>query len=124
MYTTGDFLIQLKNAYMAKRGLLEVNSSKSIASIAKILEKEGFVKKATVKDGKVILELKYDNRIPAITELKLISKPSVRRYKDRHQLVRAVPRHAMGIISTSKGIMTIKQAQKEGVGGELICQLY
>ena len=128
MYTIGDFLTQIRNAYMAGKKHLSYPYSKSVLSIAKILEKEGYVGKvaSSDKEGKktISIELKYKEKTPAISEVKIVSKPSVRHYIKRTKLRQAAAAHGMGIISTSRGIMTSKQAQKEGVGGELICQIY
>lgn len=132
MYTIGDFLIQIKNAYMANKKTVEYPYAKAVFSIAKILEKEGCVGKVKIKDQKsksgsqrkiIDLELKYENKVPAISEIKLISKPSVHHYIGKTKISKSLLRNSIGIISTSKGIMTGRQAQKEGVGGELICQI-
>jgi small subunit ribosomal protein S8 len=127
-YPTGDFLIQLKNAYMARKKEMEVPYSKVILGIAKILEKEGYVGKTKQSENegkkKVVIALRYDKKIPAINEIKLISRPSIHHYVGKTRIKRAIPSHAMGIISTNLGIMTSKEAEKRGVGGELICQIF
>ena len=127
MYTIGDFLIQLKNAYGAYRKTLEYRYSNTVFSIAKILEKEGFVAKVSVdkEANKLIkIDLRYDKNIPAISEIKLISKPSVHHYVGKTRIRKVIARHAVGIISTNKGVMTSREAERQGVGGELICQVY
>ena len=137
MYTIGDFLIQVKNAYMAKKKELSYPSSKVVMSIGKILEKEGYVgkikiqKSTPIKSGsktknmdELVIELKYENREPAVSDIKIISKPSVHHYINRIHLKKYAGNYGVAIFSTSKGMMTGKQAQKDGVGGELICQIY
>ncbi len=131
MYTIGDFLIQLKNAYRARKKQIEYLHSNMILSVAKILEQEGYIKKlktqnAKVKTGRgtIIITLLYKDKAPAISEIKLISRPSIHHYVSKSEIKRKVPSHATGIISTSFGIMTAKDAQKKGIGGELICQIY
>jgi len=129
MYTTGDFLIKIKNAYMTGKRNVEYSHSNVVLAIAKILEKEGYVGKVSEnkeKEGRkaINIELKYQGRLPAISEIKLVSRPSIHRYIGKANLRRAAASHGIGIVSTSHGIMTNKQAQKEGVGGELICQIY
>ncbi len=129
MYTTGDFLIKIKNAYMSGKKQVEYSRSNVVLSIAKILEKEGYVGKVTEKkdkDGRstILIELKYQNRLPAISEIRLVSRPSIHRYIGKSGLLRAAEKHGIGILSTSHGMMTNKQAKKDGVGGELICQIY
>ncbi len=127
-YPTGDFLIRIKNAYMAHNKEVNYPFSKVILSISKILEKEGYVEKVTeVKEGnlkRINVVLKYEGRMPAISEIKLVSKPSVHHYVNSLKMRRVVPVNAIGIISTSRGIMTSKQAHKEKVGGEIICQIF
>ncbi len=133
MYTIGDFLIQLKNAYRAQKKQMEYPYSNAIFSIGKILEKEKYVSKLKVKINKsklgtefkiLEIELKYSGKMPAIADINLISKPSVHQYIGKNQIRKAVPRNSTGIISTNKGIMTSKEAQKAQIGGELICQIY
>ncbi len=131
MYTIGDFLIRVQNAYMARLKQMEYPHSKVVASLGKILEKEGYVKgvksqKSKEKNGRdqIIIELLYKGKIPAVSQIKLVSKPSVHQYINKSKLGRAAARHGIGILSTSRGIMTNKQAAKEGVGGELICEIY
>lgn len=132
MYTIGDFLIRIQNAYMAGKKNISYPYSNVVVAIGKILEKEGYVKSSKIKSQKVRniekktleLELKYENKLPAVSSIRLVSKPSVHHYVGKQKLGRAATRHGIEIISTSHGVMTTKQAQKEGVGGELICQIY
>jgi len=141
MYTIGDFLIQLKNSGKASKKAIEYPYSNAVFSIAKILEKEGFLSKvsvsqeknlpsprqggATAKQGKKLLkiELKYSKNLPSISDVKLISKPSVHYYVSKNRMARSIQKNAVGIISTNKGIMTTREAKRQGVGGELICQV-
>ena len=128
MYTIGDFLIQVKNAYQANKKQMDYPFSNAVLSIGKILEAEGYVGKVAAKesDGKkaISINLKYENKLPAISQVKLVSKPSVRRYINKSKLGRASEKHGIAILSTSKGMMTANRAKKDGVGGELICQIY
>lgn len=127
MYTIGDFLISLKNANKAYKKELIYSYSKAVYSIAKILEKQDLLKKITLKQEKnkktLIVELKYEKNLPVITNIKLISRPSVHHYLAKNKLKKA-GRDALGIISTNQGMMTITEAQKKGIGGEFICQIY
>ena len=131
MYTIGDFLIKVQNAYMARLKQVQYPRSNVVVAIGKILEKEGYVKsmkteKSKLREGRedVVLELLYKDKLPAISEIKLISKPSIHRYVNKSKAYRSAARHGIGILSTSLGMMTNKQARKEGVGGELICRIY
>ena len=151
MYRIGDFLIQIKNAYRAHRKEMEYPHSNVVAGIAQILEKEGFIKslKVSAKGGSapggkseklpvrksqgkkvgserkiITIELKYEGRVPALTDVKLVSRPSVHHYLDKSGLKKGANRHGISILSTSQGIMTGREARKKGVGGEFICQVY
>jgi small subunit ribosomal protein S8 len=128
MYTIGDFLIQVKNAYMAGKKQLEYPFSNAVLSIGKILEKEGYLGKvvSSSQDGKktVLVTLKYENKMPVLSKIKIISKPSVRRYVTRSKIRGVSEKHGIAILSTNQGMMTNKQAIKTGIGGELICKLY
>lgn len=128
MYTIGDFLIQIKNAYMARKRQAEFSFSNAIAAIGKILEKEGYIEtikeKAVNKKKRLIVTLRYEGKLPAISEIKLISKPSAHHYINKSQIKKFVTNSGISILSTSKGVMSSRDAQKKGIGGELICQIY
>ncbi len=127
MYTIGDFLIQLKNAYMAHKKEVVLPHAKIIVSIGQILVDEGYVKKVTVteQEGRkfVQVELLYKNRRPAMRDVKLISKPSVHRYVTKTNMKRIAGHFGISVLSTSSGVMTGKEALKKGVGGELLCEV-
>ena len=109
--------------------------SKIKFSIAKILEQGGWIEKAeiikvaakknsTSSFNEIKLELKYRNGQPAISALKKISTPGRRVYANRTELPRVLNNHGIAIISTSRGLMTNKEARKQGIGGEVICEIY
>lgn len=127
-----DFLIRIKNAYMAKKKNVEFPYSKVVLAIGKILEKEGYIKKITEKeqDKKKFLqvELLYKNRgnakNAAFRDVKLVSKPSVHIYSGKTRIPKTRGGFGITVLSTSKGVMTDKQAVKEGVGGEILFQIF
>lgn len=127
MYTIGDFLIQLKNAYMAHKKEVVYPYAKIIVAIAKILADEGYLKKSgiTEENGRKMIrvELLYKNKRPAMRDVKLVSKPSVHRYVTKVNIKKIVGNFGINVISTSKGVMTGKEALKAGVGGELLCEI-
>ncbi len=128
MYRVGDFIIQLKNASMARKKDLTMSYSNISRAIAKVLVKEGFlesVKEVTV-DGKKLLEvrLRYQRRRPAISDVTIISKPSLRTYISSHEVGRKQGRSAIAILSTNAGVLTGKEAIKKGVGGELLFKIW
>lgn len=128
MYTIGDFLIRIKNAYMAGKREVTFSYSRVVFSIGKLLEEEGYIKKIKTheKDNKKIIqvELLYKNKQKALQDVKLISKPSVHMYVDKNNIPKAGGGFGITIVSTNRGIMTDKRARKEKVGGEIICQIF
>lgn len=127
MYTIGDYLIQLKNGYMARKKEVVFPFAKIVVSIGKILENEGYVKKSIVTevDGRkyVVATLLYKNKRPAMKDVKLVSKPSVHRYVTKTNIKRYGGNFGISVVSTSKGVMTGREAIKAGVGGELLCEV-
>lgn len=127
-YAIGDFLIRIKNAYMARKTIVQTPCSKVLLSIAKILKDEGYIKsvKQEEKDKKktLHLELLYKNKRPAMKEAKIISKPSVHIYTGKNKIPTARGGYGITIVSTSRGIMTGNKARHENVGGEVICQVF
>lgn len=126
MYTVGDFLIRIKNAYKARKKEITYPYSKLCYSVGKILEREGSIKSISKKkiDDKdsLYIELMYKGRKAAFRDVDLVSKPSIRIYVKRQKLMKRGGN--LVIVSTNRGVMTDKEAQKAGVGGELICKIY
>lgn len=129
MYTDpiADFLTRIRNGQRAGLRVVEVPSSKTKVAMAGILKDQGYV-----HDFKVLEEapqnvlkvaLKYDRltKVPAIREIKRISKPGLRQYRSAADLPRVKNGLGIAVVSTSKGLMTDKQARKENIGGELLC---
>ena len=127
-YTTGDFLIRIKNAYMARKRELETPYSGVLYSIAKILKDEGYIKnfsKGEKEKKKVLkLELLYKDKKPVLEDVVIISKPSVHIYAGKNEIPRSRGGFGITIVSTSRGIMTDKSARSENIGGEVICKIY
>lgn len=123
-----DFLTRLRNALLAKQASIVSPSSRMKFTIAKILEKEGFVGSVTEKlEGvKRILAigLKYDNAEPAMRVIKRVSTPGRRIYRNAKNLPVVLSDRGLAIVSTSQGVMTNKEARKRKLGGEIICEVY
>ncbi|MCX6720571.1 MAG: 30S ribosomal protein S8 [Candidatus Staskawiczbacteria bacterium] len=123
-----DMLNQIKNAQAVQKTEASVPLSKLKNEIAGILVKEGFIteaKKATKGKIKILkITLKYDNEVPAITGFKRISKPGQRIYNSVHEIRKVRGGYGISIISTSKGLMTNKDARYKKMGGEVICQIW
>lgn len=123
-----DFVIQLKNAAMARKKDITTPYANINKAIAKALIKEGFVEtvKEETTDGKKALSirLRYQSRKPAITDVLLISKPSLRKYVSAGEIGKVQGRASVAIISTNAGVLSGKEAIKKGVGGELLFKIW
>ncbi len=123
-----DMLNQIRNAQAVDKTDITILHSKIKQEIANILSKEGFVgevKKATVGSKKMLkIVLKYDNGIPAIAGLKRISKPGQRIYAASLDIKKVHGGYGISVVSTSRGLMTSKEARKHKLGGEIICNIW
>ena len=125
-----DMLTRIRNANTAKHDTVDVPSSKMKLAIANILLNEGYIKKLDVVEEKgfknLHITLKYgaDRNDKVITGLKRISKPGLRVYAGRDELPKVLGGLGIAIISTSKGIMSDKQARRENLGGEVIAYVW
>lgn len=124
MDTISDALIRLKNSYRVGRESLGLRYSKLTLNLMKLLEKEGYVGKVGGGDNGITVVLKYNGRVPAITDVKRVSRPSLRIYKGVRELPYVLNGLGVAIISTPKGLLTDKQARKEGVGGEVLALVW
>lgn len=124
-----DMLTRIRNAYKARHKQVVMPNSKLKARIAQILQEEGYVKnfKVTKVDSKSQLEITLNygpNQEPALSGIKRISKPGLRVYAKKQQIPRVLGGLGIAIISTSKGVMTDRQANKENVGGEVLAYVW
>ena len=124
-----DMLTRIRNANTVKHETVDVPASNMKKELARILLEEGFVRGYDViedgKQGIIRIQLKYGQTGErVISGLKRISKPGMRVYADKHEVPRVLNGLGISIISTSKGILTDKQARKENVGGEVICYVW
>jgi small subunit ribosomal protein S8 len=124
-----DFLTRIRNGAMAKHPRVEMPSSKMKIEIARILKEEGYLAnfKVVEEKGKKTLRvfLRYTpDRHSVITDLKRISRPGSRRYIGKTGIRPVVGGMGISILSTPRGLMTGQSARKEGVGGELLCEVW
>ena len=124
-----DMLTRIRNANSVHHDKVEIPASKVKQAMAEILKREGFIKDYDLvndnKQGVLRLSLKYGpNRENVITGLKRMSKPGLRVYAKKEQLPRVLGGLGIAIISTSQGIMTDKQARREGLGGEVVAYVW
>ena len=123
--TIADLLTRIRNANSAKHETVEIPASNMKKAIVQILLDEGYIKNYTlVEDGKqgmINVTLKYgEGKTPIITGLRRVSKPGLRIYSNVEDMPKVMKGLGIAIISTSKGIMTDRQARKENVGGEVL----
>ena len=124
-----DMLTRIRNANVVKHETVDVPASNMKKELARILLEEGFIRGYDViedgKQGIIRIQLKYGQTGErVISGLKRISKPGMRVYADKHEVPRVLNGLGISIISTSKGILTDKQARKENGGGEVICYVW
>lgn len=123
-----DFLTRVRNAVKAKKRWVEIPSSNMKKSLAEILKENNFIRDYQViednKQNVLKLFLKYTDDEPAITGLKRISTPGLRKYVDKDNIPRVLNGLGIAVISTSKGLMTDKQARREQIGGEVVCYIW
>ena len=128
-HLVSDFIIRIKNSAKANRKEVILPYSKINREIGKVLVKEGFlesIKEETVGNRKQLKAvIKYEKRIPVLTDVVVISKPSLRVYEPVKKILEIKKRGKRTVIvSTSKGVMTAENAQKNGVGGEVLFAIW
>ncbi|MCF8269041.1 MAG: 30S ribosomal protein S8 [Crocinitomicaceae bacterium] len=125
-----DFLTRIRNASAAGLKMVEIPSSNTKRAMTQILFDQGYILNYKFeednKQGTIKIALKYNvsTRIPAITKLQRISKPGLRKYAGSEELPRVLNGLGIAMISTSKGVITDKEARKLNVGGEVLCYVY
>ena len=124
-----DMLTRLRNANSVYHEKVEIPGSKIKKAIAAVLKEEGFINDFTFtedgKQGMITVSLKYGpNREKVITGIKRISKPGLRQYAKASELPRVLGGLGIAIISTSQGIMSVKNARKAGIGGEVVAYVW
>ena len=125
-----DYLTRIRNAQMAQHKVVEIPASNLKKEVTKILFDQGYILNYKFVDegpqGIIKIALRYDpkSRKPAITEIKRYSTPGLRKYAGSDSLPRVLNGLGVSIISTSKGMMTDKEARRLNVGGEILCTVY
>ena len=125
-----DYLTRIRNAIRANKKVVSIPASNLKKEITKILFDQGYILSYKFEESKIQevikIALKYtnDNNESVINEIQRISTPGLRKYSNSSDLPRILNGLGIAIVSTSKGVMTAKQAEKENVGGELICYVH
>ena len=129
--TIADYLTRIRNASMAGHKVVDIPSSNIKKDITKILFDQGYIlsykfEETKNNQGSIKIALKYDSisKEPVIKEIQRISKPGLRKYSSSQEFPRILNGLGISIVSTSKGVMTGKQAQRDNVGGEVLCYVY
>lgn len=128
--TIADMLTRIRNANLAKHQIVQVPATKMTRNISQVLREEGFIYEfeeigENLKNYLVIsLKYKGKNKKPVISALKRISKPGLRVYANHKEIPKVLGGIGIAIISTSKGVMTDRQARHYGLGGEVICYIW
>ncbi len=119
-----DMLTRIRNAQSVNKSMVSMPASNLKAAIASVLAEEGFIENSHIEaqEGKptLVLGLKYYEGQPVIRELKRVSKPGLRVYKQKNKIPKIKNGLGLAILSTSKGIMTDKAARTVGLGGEVL----
>jgi len=125
-----DYLTRVRNAIMAKHKVVEIPASNLKKEITKILFEKGYILSYKFEDdskqGIIKIALKYHpvSKAPAIKAIKRISKPGLRKYANVDSMPRVLNGLGIAILSTSRGVMTNKEARTENIGGEVLCYVY
>lgn len=125
-----DFLTRVRNALQARKRVVNIPASNMKKEMTRILYDQGYILNYKFDDegpqGSIKIALKYDRTtgIPAIKDLKRVSRPGLRQYRGTDSLPRVINGLGIAIMSTSKGVMTEKKARQEHIGGEVLCYIY
>ena len=124
-----DYLTRLRNAQKAGHKIVDIPASNMKKSITEILFDKGYILSYKFEDninhqGNIKIALKYNSKTPAIKKLIRVSKPGLRKYANKETMPRVINGLGVAILSTSKGVITDKEARDLNVGGEVICYVY
>ncbi len=123
-----DYLTRLRNAIKAGHKVVDVPASNLKKELTRILFEQGYILNYKFEEdgpqGNIKIALKYDQKVNAIKKLERVSTPGLRKYSSSKELPRVLNGLGIAIISTSKGVMTDKEAREQNVGGEVLCYVY
>lgn len=119
-----DMLTIIRNGYLATKYEVEVPYSVFKGNLAKILVREGYLAGVKKEKNKLVLTLSYEGKVPKTTKIQRVSKPGLRIYVGKNNLPKVLGGLGIAIISTPVGLLTSREAQKLGLGGEVICRVW
>jgi len=128
--TIADMLTRIRNSCMARHQTTQIPSTRMTRSIAQVLKQEGFIGEFEETEEGIkkylVVSLKYNSKTkaPTIQKLERVSRPGLRVYRNRKELPRVLGGIGVAIISTSSGVMTDREARRQGVGGEVLCYIW
>ena len=127
--TISDGLTKIRNASRAKHPAVDVRASRFLLQLLEVLKKEGFIRTykpigETPAQRAIRVYLKYANKTPAITQITRVSKPGARTYRKARALPRVLRGLGVAVVSTSKGVLTEREAYQQRIGGEIICYVW
>ena len=125
----GDMITRIRNAQIRHLTKVNIPNSKFRAKILEVLKQEGYISNYKILDdeknkGSLLVDLKYNNGLPVIKEIRRISKPGRRIYAKASSIPKIQNGLGLAIVSTSKGIMTDNDARNQNIGGEIICRVF
>ncbi len=126
-----DYLTRIRNAQLARHKIVEIPASNLKKKMTELLYDQGYILKYKFEDvpgqqGAIKIALKYDKKSgePVIRSLRRVSRPGLRHYAGSNDLPRVLNGLGIAIVSTSQGIMTVKEAKQRNIGGEVLCEIY
>ena len=127
--TLGDMLTRIRNGLHANKAVVEAPSSKFRSNVLEVLKREGYIRDfSSIEDKPGIkhlkIELKYQEGVPVISEIKRVSKPGCRVYSRINDLPKVYNGLGISILSTPRGVMSDNEARAANVGGEVLCQVF
>lgn len=123
-----DLIIRIKNGYMSKKSMIVGAYSKRGLDVLNLLKKEGYIEDYKIEENgvkkKILIDLLYINGVSAVREIKIVSKPGMRIYMPSRHLKPIQAGSGRIVVTSSKGIITDKEARKNGIGGEVLFQIW
>ncbi len=121
----GDMLTRIRNGVAARHQSVTMPSSRLKAEVARILKSEGFIAGFEQQSGQLVLRLRYvGGKVPAVAGLRRISRPGLRVYRRKTEMPRVLGGLGVAIVSTSSGLMTGREAERKGLGGEIVAHVW
>lgn len=123
----GNLLCEIRNAILVTKNQMSVPASQVKLRVAEILKREGFIEDLALSDGtkpRITLTLRYTDRSPAIRGLRRVSKPGRRVYVPKDEIPFVMGGQGISVLSTNRGILTDREARRQGVGGELLLEVW